>query len=77
MSEQKGNYHAHKSPLDLDDIQGNILRGYKQHNGRHFVLRVVNGGSARGFLADIVDPDSGLPQVTTAAQSDPFPSGPP
>jgi deferrochelatase/peroxidase EfeB len=67
MSAPKGNYHAHKSTLDLDDIQGNILRGYKQRNGRHFALRVVNGGSARGFLGDIVDPDSKLPQVTTAA----------
>ncbi len=67
MSEAKGNYHAHKSTLDLDDIQGNILRGYKQQNGRHFALRVINGGAARGFLGNLVDPGLGLPQVTTAA----------
>jgi deferrochelatase/peroxidase EfeB len=67
MTRSSDSYHAHKSTLDLDDIQGNILRGYKQNNGRHFALRVINGGEARAFLGDIVDPDSGLPQITTAA----------
>ena len=67
MNDTKSNYHAHKSTLDLDDIQGNILRGYKQQNGRHFALRVVNGGEARGFIADIVDGRKGLPIITTAA----------
>ena len=66
MSKSDG-YHVHQSPLDLDDIQGNILRGYRQENGRHFALKAKNGGGAREFLARIVDESGRFPQVTTAA----------
>lgn len=56
------------TPLDLDDIQGNILRGYRQPNGRHFVLAVGDSGGARRFLAALISGDETIaPQVTTAA----------
>lgn len=67
MTRPNDKYLAHESTLDLADIQGNILRGYKHANGRHFALRINNGGQARAFLGDIIDPASGLPQITTAA----------
>jgi hypothetical protein len=28
------------TPLDLSDIQGNVLRGYRMPNARHFALCV-------------------------------------
>jgi deferrochelatase/peroxidase EfeB len=53
--------------FDLADIQGNILRGYRQTDGRHFVLAVGNTGGARECLAALVSGDEAIaPQVTTA-----------
>jgi hypothetical protein len=54
--------------LDYADIQGTILRGYRADHARHFVLEILDGGGARGFLGALVDPASGLPQITTAAR---------
>jgi deferrochelatase/peroxidase EfeB len=54
--------------FDLTDIQGNILRGYRQTDGRHFVLSIGNTGGARQALAALVSGDESVaPQVTTAA----------
>ena len=54
--------------LDLGDVQGTILQGYRVDHARHFVLRVVDGAGARAFLRALVEPASGLPQITTAAR---------
>lgn len=54
--------------LDLADIQGTILRGYRVDLARHFVLKVVEVAGARAFLASLVTPSSGMPQITTAAR---------
>jgi Dyp-type peroxidase family len=54
--------------LDLDDIQGTILRGYRVAHARHFLLRVVDSSSARRFLGRLVDGASEMPQITTAAR---------
>ena len=62
------------TPADLHDIQGNVVRGYRMPNARHFALRVNNGGSARRFIAGLIH-DSGFdngPYITTAA---PWPGG--
>ena len=62
------------TPADLHDIQGNVVRGYRMPNARHFALRVTNGGSARRFIAGLIH-DSGFdngPYITTAA---PWPGG--
>jgi deferrochelatase/peroxidase EfeB len=55
------------SVLDLADIQGNILRGYRKPLVRHLVLTVTNAGEARDWLLRAVSGDiASAPQVTTA-----------
>lgn len=54
--------------LDYDDIQGTILQGYRVDHARHFVLQVTDPAGARAFLGSLVDPSSGMPQITTAAR---------
>ena len=60
--------------LDLADIQGNLLRGYRSAHARHFALGVGDAGGARTFLAGLVSGDeASSPQVTTAQQWDSTP----
>jgi hypothetical protein len=55
------------SPLDLDDIQGFVLRGYKMPMVRHFLLKVGAAAEARKLLGRFVSGDeSAAPQITTA-----------
>lgn len=58
--------------LDLGDIQGTILRGYRVDFARHFVLQVDDAAQARAFLGALVA-GGPLPQITTAA---PWPTKP-
>src|SRR5437764_13812139 len=60
----------HKTPgLDLDDIQGFILRGYRMPAVRHFVLRVGVPAEARKLLGRLVSGDeSDAPEITTAEE---------
>jgi deferrochelatase/peroxidase EfeB len=54
-------------PLDLGDIQGFILRGYKMPMVRHFLLTVGVPAEARKLLGRFVnDNESDVPQITTA-----------
>jgi deferrochelatase/peroxidase EfeB len=56
-----------KSALDLGDIQGFILRGYRMPMVRHFLLTVGVPAKARELLGRLVSGDeSGAPQITTA-----------
>src|SRR5206468_5838079 len=56
-----------KSTLDLGDIQGFILRGYRMPMVRHFVLTVGVRAEARKLLGRLVSGDeSDAPQITTA-----------
>ncbi len=56
-----------KSALDLADIQGFILRGYRMPMVRHFLLTVATPAHARRQLGRLVSGDeSGAPQITTA-----------
>ncbi len=53
--------------VDLRDVQGNILRGYRMAVVRHVVVRVGNAAAARRFLAQVVSGDPNVaPQITTA-----------
>jgi deferrochelatase/peroxidase EfeB len=53
--------------LDLEDIQGFILRGYRMPMVRHFLLTVGVASKARETLARLVSGnESDAPQVTTA-----------
>jgi deferrochelatase/peroxidase EfeB len=56
-----------KSALDLGDIQGFILRGYRMPMVRHFLLTVGDAAQARRLLGRFVSADeSDAPQITTA-----------
>jgi deferrochelatase/peroxidase EfeB len=56
-----------KSTLDLGDIQGFILRGYRMPMVRHFLLTVGVPAQARKLLGRLVSGDeSDVPQITTA-----------
>lgn len=56
-----------KVALDLSDIQGFILRGYRMPMVRHFLLTVGAPAEARQLLGRFVSGDeSDAPQITTA-----------
>ena len=56
-----------RSALDLADIQGFILRGYRMPMVRHFLLAVGVPAQARRQLGRLVSGDeSDVPQITTA-----------
>ena len=58
---------AEDSALDLADIQGFILRGYRMPMVRHFLLTVRTPAQARTQLGRLVSGDeSDAPQITTA-----------
>jgi deferrochelatase/peroxidase EfeB len=61
--------HADKASgtLDLEDIQGFILRGYRMPMVRHFLLEVGEPAHARKLLGRFINGDeSDAPQITTA-----------
>src|SRR5271156_7075006 len=62
------NAHADaKTALDLADIQGFILRGYRMPMVRHFLLTVGVPARARALLGRFVSGnESDAPQITTA-----------
>jgi len=56
-----------KTTLDLHDIQGIILRGYRMPMVRHFLLSVRDPAQARKLLGRLASGDeSDAPQITTA-----------
>ena len=58
---------AHVPTLDLADIQGNILRGFRAIHARLFALRIDDAAGARAFIAGLVGGDEEKsPQITTA-----------
>src|SRR5215217_6209173 len=57
--------------LDLADIQGNLLRGYRSANARHFALAVPDAKGGAAFIAGLVSTDEQRsPQITTAEEWD-------
>jgi deferrochelatase/peroxidase EfeB len=54
------------SGVDLDDVQGLVVRGYRMPLARHLGLRVEDSPAAPGFLGALVDGSAGVPQLTTA-----------
>ena len=54
--------------LDLQDIQGLILRGYRMPVARHLVLRVEDPDRFKRVLEDLaIEDETSGPFVTTAA----------
>jgi deferrochelatase/peroxidase EfeB len=52
--------------LDLADIQGNILRGYRAANARHLAVNIPAGGDGRALLRDLLSPEP--PCLSTAEE---------
>jgi Dyp-type peroxidase family len=57
--------------IDLADLQGGVVRGYRFDVARHLFVRVRDPDAARRFLADLADPvttaeewEGGRPQTT-------------
>ena len=62
-----GSAAAEEPALDLADIQGFVLRGYRMPMVRHFLLTVGTPAQARRQLGRLVSGDeSDVPQITTA-----------
>jgi deferrochelatase/peroxidase EfeB len=63
----RGKHELMAPSLDLADIQGFILRGYRMPMVRHFLLTVNVPGEARKLLGRLISGDeSDAPQITTA-----------
>ena len=59
--------HKADTRLDLADIQGFVLRGYRMPMVRHFLLTVADPAAARVLLGQLVSGDESIvPQITTA-----------
>jgi deferrochelatase/peroxidase EfeB len=54
------------SRLELADIQGNILRGYRAANARHFAVNVPGDGDGRALLRELLSPEP--PCLSTAEE---------
>ncbi len=52
--------------INLNDVQGFILRGYRIDVARFFVLKINDAGAAKKFLGGIVSGDQSFLQITTA-----------
>ena len=56
--------------IDLADVQGNLLEGYRARIARHYILAVTDAPRARAWLAALarpeVDPQDGSLRITTA-----------
>src|SRR5271170_7724658 len=66
-SDEKSHTVAPASTLDLPDIQGLILRGYRMPMVRHFLLEVRDPAGARKLFGRLISGDEGdTPQITTA-----------
>src|ERR1017187_4402230 len=64
---KSGNPKVSPKNLNLEDIQGFILRGYRMPMVRHFLLAVNDPAKARKLLGRFVNEDeSDSPQITTA-----------
>jgi deferrochelatase/peroxidase EfeB len=64
---KSGNPKVDQKQLDLEDIQGFILRGYRMPMVRHFLLSVHEPAKARELLGRFVNGnEADAPQITTA-----------
>lgn len=58
--------HSEPAPLDLSQIQGIVMRGYRYWFVRYVQLKVQDAAAACTFIGGLIDPKSGLPQVQFA-----------
>jgi deferrochelatase/peroxidase EfeB len=55
-------------PINLADVQGTILRGYRVDLARHFILQITDAAAAGTFIGNLVNGTGGVPRITTAAR---------
>jgi deferrochelatase/peroxidase EfeB len=53
------------TPVELHDVQGNVLKGYRAVRATHYLLKVENAGEARRWLAARTQAAAALPAVNT------------
>jgi Dyp-type peroxidase family len=54
--------------VDLSDVQGNILRGYRKAKVRHLVVQITDATRARAWIGATAGPDRSVaPAITDAA----------
>ncbi|RSZ59710.1 peroxidase [Massilia atriviolacea] len=63
-----------ESAIDLDDVQGLILRGYRVKLARHFVLTITDALATRKLIGALVRGADGLPAITSARLGVPTPA---
>lgn len=51
--------------VELDDVQGNLLRGYRMHYVAHVVTRIGDRSAAKRFIGAAASDDPDHPQVTS------------
>ena len=62
------------SAIDLDDVQGPLLHGYRANLVRHFVLTVTDAAATGRLIDALVRGSGGLPAIATARRSVPKPA---
>lgn len=55
--------------VNLSDVQGNLLRGYRMHYVTHLVVRIGDVKAAEQFLGDAISGRPDHPQITTESQT--------
>ena len=52
--------------IEFSEVQGAVLRGYRVHFARHFVLSITDTKSTAELLLALISGSDGLPKITTA-----------
>lgn len=58
----------HAAPIDLSDVQGNILQGYRARMARHLLLAVRDPARAGAWFAALAEPGKKGPLALTTAE---------
>lgn len=62
------------SAIDLDDVQGVIVRGYRVRLVRHFVLTITDAAATGKLIEALVQGRAGFPVITSATLIEPAPA---
>ncbi|NHZ39230.1 Dyp-type peroxidase [Massilia aquatica] len=62
------------SAIDLDDVQGIIVRGYRVRLARHFVLTITDAAATGKLIEALVRGRAGVPMITSARLIEPKPA---
>lgn len=73
-SEQRRDNPMSDSAIELDDVQGLILRGYRVRLARYFVLTITDAAATGKLIEALVDGSNGLPAITSARRIVPKPA---